>query len=126
MPSVYEHISKAERNENLYRDLCRLESTEPEYTEWEVVALFYSLVHHVEAYRVVRERQNSDNHSDRNRFIWESADLVGIWPLYSYIYRLSMTARYGVMSFSVEEVRNLENTEYTAIKRHIRSLLGMQ
>ena len=125
MPSAEQHISKAERNENLYRDLCRIESTESEYTEWEVVALFYSLLHHIEAYRVVREGQNSDNHSDRNRFIWESADLREIWPAYSYIYRLSMTARYGVVSFSTEEIRHIEINQYSAIKRHIRALLGM-
>ena len=125
MASVSEHLGKAERNESLYRDLCRLESTEPEYTEWELVALFYSLVHHIEAYRVVRERQNSDNHSDRNRFIWESADLRGVWPAYSYIYRLSMTARYEIVSFSAEEVRNIETNQYAAIRRHVRSLLGM-
>lgn len=125
MGSVSEHLSKAERNENLYRDLCSLESTEPEYTEWEVVALFYSLLHHVEAYRVVRERQNSDNYSDRNRFIWESADLREIWPSYSYIYRLSMTARYEVVSFSAEEVRHIEINQYAAIKGHVRSLLGV-
>ena len=123
MASVSEHLNKAERNEVLYRDLCRLESTEPEYTEWELVALFYSLVHHVEAYRVVRERQNSDNHSDRNRFIWESADLREIWPAYSYIYRLSMTARYEVVSFYAEEVRQIEMNQYAAIKGHVRALL---
>ncbi len=125
MASVSEHLSKAERNEDLYRDLCRLESTEPEYTEWELVALSYSLVHHVEAYRVVRERQNSENHSDRNRFIWESADLREIWPAYSYIYRLSMTARYEVVSFYAEEVRQIEISQYAAIKGHVRSLLGL-
>lgn len=125
MASVSEHLSKAERNENLYGDLCRLGSIEPEYTEWELVALFYSLVHHVEAYRVVRERQNSDNHSDRNRFIWESADLREIWPAYSYIYRLSMTARYEVVSFDVEEVRQIEMNQYAVIKGRVRSLLRL-
>ena len=125
MASREQHLRKAERNENLYRDLCRLEHTEPEYTEWEVVALFYSLLHYVEAYRVVRERQNSDNHSDRNRFIWESADLREIWHAYSYIYRLSMTARYEVVPFSAEEVRHIEINQYAAIRQHVRSLLGL-
>lgn len=125
MASSEQHLSKAERNENLYRDLCRLEYTEPEYTEWEVVALFYSLLHYVEAYRVVRERQNSNNHSDRNKFVWESADSREIWHAYSYIYRLSMTARYEVVSFSTEEVRRIEINQYAAIRQHVRSLLGV-
>ena len=100
-------------------------SAEAEYTEWEVVALFYSLLHLVEAYRVFRERQNSENHSDRNRFIWESADLRELWPAYSYIYRLSMTARYEVVPFSAEEVRHIEINQYAAIKGYVRSLLGL-
>ena len=125
MPSAFEHLRQAERNESLYRELCQLDTFEPEYTEWEIVVLFYSVLHHIEAYMDMREGRHSDNHSQRNRHIRETEDFSEIWPAYSYMYRLSINARYEVMSFSTEGVRELEANQFNLIKRHIRSLLGV-
>ena len=125
MPTEQEHLRQAARNESLYNDLCRLYTSVPKYTEWEVVALFYAALHHIEACVNIREGRHFDNHSQRNRFIRETVDYRAIWPVYSYMYRLSINARYEVTTFSIEEVRNLEINQLAAIKRHIRALLGV-
>ena len=124
MPSAFEHLRQAERNESLYREICQLHTSEPEYTEWEIVVLFYSVVHHIEAYRDMREGRHSDNHSQRNRYIRETEEFREIWPAYSYLYRLGINARYESMSFSAEEVRGLEANQFNFIKQHVRSLIG--
>ena len=123
MPSAYEHIRQAERNERLYRELCQLDTFEPEYTEWEVVILFYSALHHIEAYMDMREGCHSDNHSQRNRYIRKTEDFREIWPAYSYLYRISINARYEAMTFTAEEIRVLEANQFDQIKQHLRSLM---
>ena len=123
MPSASEHIRQAERNERLYRELCQLDTFEPEYTEWEVVILFYSALHHIEAYMDMREGRHSDNHSQRNRYIRETEDFREIWPAYSYLYRFSINARYEAMTFTAEEVRVLEANQFSQIRQHVRSLM---
>ena len=67
---------------------------------------------------------HSDNHSQRNRYIRETEEFREIWPAYSYLYRLSINARYESMSFSAEEVRGLEANQFNFIKQHVRSLIG--
>ena len=125
MPSLAKHLEQIDRNESLYRDLCRLYTSVPKYTEWEVVALFYSALHHVEAYLDMHGGRHSGSHRERNIFIREAADFRAIAAEYMYLYNMSITARYELQQIPMEEVRRIENNEYAAIRRHIRALLGM-
>ena len=124
MPSVSEHLKQTERNESLYRDLCRLYTSVPEYTEWEVVALFYAALHHVDAWLASSEGVHPRNHAQRNAFVRNNSALNPISDQYARLYRLSVMARYEMGRLSLEEVRSIEINEYAAIKQHIRSLLS--
>ena len=125
MPTEQEHLMQAARNESLYSDLCRLYTSVPKYTEWEIVALFYSALHHVEAYFYMQGGQHSGSHRERNRLIRESADFRAIARDYMRLYNLSIVARYELEHISMDRIRGSENNEYAAIKRHIRSLWGI-
>ena len=114
------------RNESLYNDLCRLYTSVPEYTEWEIVALFYSALHHVEAYFDMQGGYHSGSHRERNRIIRDSTEFRAIARDYMRLYNLSIIARYELEHFSMDRVRRIEMNEYAAIKRHVRSLLEMQ
>ena len=125
MPSVAEHLEQVERNESLYLDLCRLYTSVPDYTEWEVVALFYAALHYVDAWLASSEHVHSRNHAQRIGLVRSNIALRPISDQYERLYRLSVLARYEMERPSLREVRSVENNEYTAIKRHIRALLRM-
>ena len=109
----------------MHKDLRRLYTSVPQYAEWEVVALFYAALHHIEAYLDMREGHHSNNHRERNILIREFADFRVIAGEYMYLYNLSIIARYELQPIPFEEVRRIETNEYAAIKRHVRSLLGI-
>ena len=124
MPSASQHLEQAERNESLYKDLCRLYTSVPKYTEWEVVALFYSALHYIEAYfDIMHGGRHSDNHGERGRYIRETDALSAIAPDYMLLYRTSINARYRLQSISMDQVRSIEVNEFAAVKGHVRALL---
>ena len=125
MPRVTEHLEQVERNESLYRDLCRLYTSVPQYGEWEVVALFYAALHYVDAWLADSEEVHPRNHTQRIGMVRSNTALRPISDQYERLYRLSVLARYEMERPPLQEVRNLENNEYAAIKRHVRSLLGI-
>ena len=125
MPNLAEHLEQVERNESLYRDLCRLYTTVPQYSEWEVVALFYAALHYVDAWLASNGHTHPRNHAQRTAIVMNDSALIPISEQYGKLYRLSVLARYEMERPPLQEVRNLENNEYAAIKRHVRSLLEM-
>ncbi len=125
MPSVSEHLEQAERNESLYIDLCRLYTRVPEYTEWEVVALFYAALHYVDVWLARSEDIHPRNHAQRIGFVTNNNALRPISDEYRRLYRMSVLARYEMQHPSLQETRRIEINEYAAIRRHVRSLLGV-
>ena len=125
MPSVSEHLEQAERNESLYKDLCRLFTSVPNYTEWEVVVLFYAALHYVDAWLTRSEDIHPRNHAQRLGLVRTNNALRPISDEYRRLYRMSVLARYEMERPSLRETRRIEMNEFAAIKRHIRSLLGM-
>lgn len=125
MPNLAEHLEQVERNESLYKDLCRLYTSVPQYSEWEVVALFYAALHYVDAWLASSGHIHPRNHSQRTAIVMNDSALIPISDQYGKLYRLSVLARYEMERPPLQEVRRLENNEYAAIKRHVRSLLGI-
>ena len=125
MPSESGHLRQAERNESLYADLCSLDSAPGEYTEWEVVALFYSALHYVDAYLANRLAHHPTGHQQRNRLVRITRELMEIERLYTRLYRESTLTRYELRRPTVDEVRDIEHNLFNPTKRHIRALLGV-
>ena len=125
MPSVSEHLEQAERNESLYKDLCRLYTSAPNYTEWEVVALFYAALHYVDAWLASSEDVHPRNHAQRTGIVRSNSALNPIWNEYTGLYRMSVLARYEMERPTLREVRSLEINDFATIKGHVRSLLGL-
>ena len=125
MPSESGHLRQAERNESLYADLCSLDSASEEYTEWEVVTLFYSALHYIDAYLANRLAHHPIGHVQRNRLVRMTSELVEIEHLYARLYRASTQTRYELRRPTVAEVRDIERNLFIPTKHHIRALLGV-
>ncbi|MYE54218.1 MAG: hypothetical protein F4X34_03365 [Chloroflexi bacterium] len=125
MPSVSEHLEQAERNESLYSDLCRLYTSVPEYTEWEVVAFFYAALHYVDSWLAISEDIHPRNHAQRIGLVRNNNALRPISDEYRRLYRMSVLARYEMKHPSLQETRRIEINEYASIRQHVRSLLGL-
>jgi hypothetical protein len=123
MPIKTKHIAQAERNKRLYSFLCGSNPSD-ELTEWEVVALFYSALHYVDAH-LATIGTHPNNHRIRNDLVAATSSFASIATFYLHLYIQSRKARYDVVSFSSTEVRALEAGYFAPIEKHIRLILGI-
>ena len=125
MPRESAHVTQAERNESLYATLCSPLSSETEYTEWEVVALFYSALHYVDAYLDRTISYHPKGHTDRNTWVGRIGDLGPIASYYLHLYTQSRKARYDLIPFPVGAVRGFESGQFAPVKNRMRTLLNI-
>jgi hypothetical protein len=119
------HIQQAERNEDLYEYLGR---ATPPYYEWQVVALFYSALHYVDAYLATLSLPNGvhpGSHSERNYLVRVEAFLRGLWVDYRELQDRSRDARYDLVSFRPTDVRDLRLTAHARIQGQVRRKLRL-
>ena len=126
MPNALDHLEQAERNEDFYTELSKLNPAGPEYTEWELVALFYAALHYVDAWLARSEGSHPRNHRQRLDMVMKRSAFRPISEDYATLYRLSIRARYEMERLAPDAIRNIESNEFLNIKRHIRTLLGVE
>ena len=124
MPLESQHIDQAERNESCFQSMSGLNPRQ--FTDWEVITLFYSALHYVEAYlaRNGIDHPHSKKHAHRETEMLKHADLDVIVMNYLSLHDYSQNARYEIQSFSEAEVEMLLQDEYLPIRENIRALLG--
>lgn len=90
-----EHYTQAQRNEAFYHQIGGSHSANP---EWAMTALFYVVVHEVEAaLRAVNAPRSSDHHSRKAALRTLSPPLAA---QYETLYGLSVAARYECVRHS--------------------------
>ena len=126
MPLETEHVAQAERNERLYETLCS--HSADELTEWEVVALFYSALHYVDAY-FAKSNEHPRGHRERNQKVAQTKEFSSFASSYIHLYHNSRDARYGQGQYMVryppQQIRNLRDDHYELIKSEVCNLLGI-
>lgn len=124
MPSEGRHIGQAHRNELCYESLSALNPTR--FTEWEVITLFYSALHYLEAYlaRNGIDYPHPEKHGERKTEISKHSALDSIFANYLSLHDYSENARYNLTSYSEAEVAMLRDDEFVPIRDSILLLLG--
>ena len=124
LPTESEHLARAEKNEK-YCDLLRssIQSSET-YRDWEIVGLFYSALHYVDAY-LARIPFHPRSHGTRNNLVRMTSELRPIHRSYLTLYDRGRDARYELVEISLDRLTGLRNGEFDAVKTHVRSLLGL-
>ena len=125
MPSEADHLAKAERNERFSDTIASAAASAEQFQEWEVVALFYSALHYVDAYLDHIVGTHPASHRERRYAIANSPELWRVRRLYSTLYNYSLDARYSISSFSSPFVQDIRVNYYNRLKAQFRSLLDL-
>lgn len=126
MPTERDHLNQVQHNEEVADRL--LHSQEPS-TQWAVTVLFYAALHLVESYFarhgiVYPEPRKSPSHGGRIELIRQRPELQPIVDSYRQLLQDSQNARYDCRQFTLGEVEQMQQTLYTPIVNHVRSLLS--
>lgn len=114
-----QHRGKAAHNLALSTDLT---AHGDEYRDWQVISIFYSAVHWVQAYLRAKTSSYPQTHQERDQLINSLPDLKPIYRNYEELKHLSVTARYTCLSINNKDVGDAR-TNHEAIARHIANLL---
>lgn len=115
-----QHISKANANETFALSLDLIDQAK---IDWAITALFYSALHHVQAYFIKRRSSIPELHTQRDSQIRRDALLRPIYHDYSTLKKRSRTVRYEVWpTFKETEVARMYE-RLTNIKSTIGSLI---
>lgn len=113
-----EHIEKSNHNFNAY---LYLNKANPKYNDWEVITIFYSTLHLIDAYLLKRDIEVR-NHKERNMFVKRL--IKPIKDEYSQLYALSIRARYIAKEISDDE-RSYALILYNKIRSYlVKSLIS--
>jgi len=118
MPGKSDHVRKAQHDERFVASFD-LDSTP--YLDWVITALFYSGLHYVEAYFATRSLHSAD-HRTRDSAVQRDPNLKQLYNDYSELKNFSINARYYMVQFTAEEVRDLQ-PRLDAIRRHVSPYL---
>ncbi len=119
MPTPKEYMAKAIRNEEFATAISVLA---PRSTEWEVVSLFYSALHYMNAY-LASEGHYPTTHWGRRTLV---VRLTNLEREYDNLLQLSMDARYEVVDFTPEQVDALRGGDFRRLKEAVLALIGNQ
>ncbi len=124
MPALDEHLAKAERNEAAFTFLA---TQDPTFLDWQIVCLFYSALHYVDAYlHVVQAVGAIHRPSHRVRGDLASRHLgAALAEDYDFLQDRSEDARYDAIGFDTAEVEALHAGRFLRIRTHIRAALGL-
>lgn len=130
-----EHLAKARRNE---RFLEAINEVQPPYHEWVVVVAFYAAVHYVDAFFALR-----DTHPETHTLPQRSQIGAGQQPMplarnylvsillspiqhkYSWLYDMSIQARYGMPTLAPRAARQAVQ-ELGHIQQYVQNQLRRQ
>ena len=118
MPDAQNHVERAERNEAFYNSFA-LETTR--YRDWAVTALFYSALHYVDA-RLDAFGIHPEDHGKRGRAVQEKFPL-NLYRSYRELQGKSEDARYALIEFDSNSIRDLETRDFAAIREFVRNRL---
>lgn len=114
-----EHRDKATHNLGLSTEL---KVHGDEYRDWQVISVFYSAVHWVQAYLRAKTSSYPQTHEERDRLIHSTPALKPIYRYYQELKSLSVTARYTCLPINDKEVGDAR-ANHASIANHIASLL---
>jgi len=122
VPTAAEHIEKAQRNEEAARLI------QASYPEWAVTALFYAAMHYVEALFFTQTTKRPlpkhyDSHAKRRIAIRERASRI--FNDYNTLFDDSWVARYEYEQFLSNDVDNLRDNEFEAVKSYVINRLPL-
>ncbi len=118
MPTKAEHQRKAEHDE---RFVSSLDVATTPYLDWAITALFYSGLHYVEAYFATRGVHSAD-HRTRDSAVQRDVSIKQLYNDYSELKNFSINARYYMVAFTPDDVRDLQG-RLESIRRHITPYL---
>lgn len=116
MPALQQHIAQAVRNEEFADTISSLQTR---FTQWEITALFYSVLHYADAFLATRGHHPS-NHQERRRLV---AQFTGFQKEYENLYDLSIKARYATTEFTPQDIEKLKAGDFRTLKEGITALL---
>lgn len=125
MPSEAEHLSQADKNETVSREIAVPGALSSRSTDWEVTTLFYSALHFVDAFLDHHQSIHPKNHSERKKWVSNVSQLKPITKNYLELYDRSQDARYLLLSIPPSEVSNIYANDFQPIKSRIKNLLNI-
>ena len=100
MPSKADHLTKTEGNA---RFAMSLTLDDQPSIDWALVALFYSAMHHVEAYLATRG-EHLRSHRTRDSVVGRDSKLKPIFADYQELKFYGYNARYEMLAFKARDV----------------------
>ena len=125
MPSEDSHIGRAEKNERFFTSLNALDDSTEHFPDWEIVGLFYSALHYVDAYLARQLSKHPNSHEDRIKSMAMIMELRAVSRDFFNLYDRSRDARYNLIPFTRLNVQRLRDQRYEPLKRHIRAILAL-
>ena len=116
MPGLQQHLAQAARNEEFADTISALQTR---FTQWEITALFYGVLHYIDAF-LATQGHHPSNHQERRRLV---AQLTSLQREYENLYDLSIKARYATTEFTPQDVEGLKAGDFRVLKEGILSLL---
>ena len=117
MPTTDEFLAQAGRNE---RCVAALSGLAERFTEWEVTALFYAILHYVNAFLKSQDLEPK-THYARGRLVQRHTEA---WDEYHLLYVNSIVARYGLKRFTPAEVAELRAGPFRRVKTEMLQRLA--
>lgn len=119
MPSKQKHVRQAAKNERFY---AHFDLDHTEFLDWTVTALFYSLVHYVDAFLAMHSYHPLD-HKRRTKLVATEIRLKSIYREYRQLKDQSEQGRYLIKTFTPTDVRELKDNQFESAKSHLMTLL---
>jgi len=113
MPTINQHKNKALMNEQLGEKLI-LEDRK--FSQWAIVAYFYSALHWVDAYIAKELNLHPQDHHTRTSCINRISELRTLYAAYRHLQSDSRTVRYDAKSFPSKEISAIKNNYFIKIK----------
>ncbi len=117
MPELNQHLTLADSNERFAESIAALPTRFP---DWEIIALFYSTLHYVDAF-LSTQGVHPRNHDNR---IASIRRYTNAWEDYRYLYTLSLDARYNMASFTPEAADAVKVGPFRRVKEEILALFA--
>ncbi len=121
MPTSQEHVERAKHNQR-FAEHFDLDKTE--FRDWVVTGFFYSALHWIDAYLVRLNKKTDDGHASRNTLTNTEKELNPISRPYRLLYSYSRNARYNLVDFTPERIRQEVIPKLQHVREHIEKLLA--
>ena len=116
MPNLNQHLALAESNEQFAESIASLPVRFP---GWETTVLFYSALHYADAF-LSTQGIHPRNHDSRIESVKRH---ISTWEDFRHLYRLSLSARYNMASFTPAVADAVKAGPFSRVKEEILVLL---